>query len=236
MDLVMPRRSSPKSKPPETPSGSIFQLKIRLLEVSPMIWRRVLLPASYTLEELHGLIQVTMGWEGIHLYQFRIRAVHYGSFDLCVSSPRVTLDHFRFRKGAKFTYDYDMTDFWRHEIRVEDRLELEPGRSCPVCIDGAHACPPEECGGPEGYADRRLEAFGLEAMDDLATLADLVEAIVVEKRVGLLDDPETRWELERALERSEVRQPFLAETFSRQAVNGRLLQDEHHVLLHQRLW
>ena len=73
-------------------------------------------------------------------------------------------------------------------------------------------------------------------MDDLATLADLVEAIVVEERVGLLDDPETRWELERVIERSKVRQPFLAETFSRQAVNARLLQDEHHLLMHQRLW
>jgi hypothetical protein len=162
----------------------ILQLKIRLLEVSPMVWRRVLVPDTFTLEELHGIIQVTMGWEGIHLYQFWIRAVHYGSFDLCVSSPRVTLAHFRFRKGAKFTYEYDMTDFWRHEIRVEDRLEPEPGRPYPLCIDGVHACPPEECGGPEGYADRRLDALGFEAMDDLATLARLLEAIVLKEQVG----------------------------------------------------
>jgi hypothetical protein len=211
-------------------------LKIRLLEVSPMVWRRVLVPDTFTLEELHGIIQVTMGWEGIHLYQFWIRAVHYGSFDLCVSSPRVTLAHFRFRKGAKFTYEYDMTDFWRHEIRVEDRLEPEPGPPYPLCIDGVHACPPEECGGPKGYADRRLDALGFEAMDDLATLARLIEEIVLKEQVDLLDDPETCGELERALERTQARQLFLADSFSRQAVNARLMQDEHHVLMHQQLW
>ena len=85
MDATMPCRPSAKSRSPEPPCGAILQLKIRLLEVSPIVWRRVLVPDTFTLEELHGIIQVTMGWEGIHLYQFWIRAVHYGSFDLCVT-------------------------------------------------------------------------------------------------------------------------------------------------------
>lgn len=231
----MPRRSSTKSAPPEPPSGLILQVKVRLLGISPMIWRRLLVPASYTLEELHGVIQAAMGWEGIHLYRFWIRAVHYGSFALCVSSPRVPLDAFRFRKGTKFVYDYDMTDFWRHEVRVEDRLEPEPGRSYPVCIAGDNACPPEDCGGPEGYANRRHEAVGFEAMDDVATLSGLIEAIMVEKNTGLLDDPDTRWELEEVVDRIRARRPFLADTFSRRAVNRRFRQDEHHVLMHQQL-
>jgi hypothetical protein len=48
-------------------------LKVRLLDISPMIWRRVLVPASFTLRELHGVIQVAMGWESLHLYYFHIR-------------------------------------------------------------------------------------------------------------------------------------------------------------------
>jgi len=107
--LLVPCR--PAIEPSESSAASVLRLKIRLLEVSPMIWRRVLVPASYTLEELHGVIQVAMGWQSIHLYQFFIRAVHYGSFDLCVSSPDRTLTSFRFRKGAKFIYEYDMGDF-----------------------------------------------------------------------------------------------------------------------------
>ena len=99
--------------------GSILQLKVRLLGVSPMVWRRLLVPSSYTLRELHGVIQVAMGWEATHLYRFFIRAVHYGSIELGGEIPDVTLGSFQFRKNAKFTYDYDMGDLWRHEIRVE---------------------------------------------------------------------------------------------------------------------
>ena len=54
----------------------IVQLKVRLLGLSPMIWRRVLVPESVTLLELHGILQVGMGWDGIHLYYFDIHAVH----------------------------------------------------------------------------------------------------------------------------------------------------------------
>ena len=62
-------------------ANEIVQLKVRLLGISPMIWRRVLVPASTTLRELHGILQVTMGWDGIHLFAFDIHAVQYGSFE-----------------------------------------------------------------------------------------------------------------------------------------------------------
>lgn len=229
----MPRRPPAKNSSSEPSSGSILQVKVRLLDVSPMVWRRLLVPAAFTLEELHGVLQGAMGWEGIHLYRFRIHAVHYGSFELGVSSPRVPLDAFRFRKGAKFTYDYDMTALWRYEVRVEGLLEPEPGRLYPVCIAGDRACPPEDCGGPECYADRRREAVGFDALDDIATIARLVEAVVLDTQTGLLDDPDTRWGLEEALDRAKAREPFLADDFSRCTVNQRFRQDEHHVLMHQ---
>ena len=67
-----------------SPTGPILQIKIWLVGISPMIWRRVLLPISWTLEVLHGVIQAAMGWKGLHLYEFRIRSARYGSPDLCV--------------------------------------------------------------------------------------------------------------------------------------------------------
>jgi len=63
------------------PAPKTFQLKISLLGISPMIWRRVLVPSSSTLHKLHGIFQVAMGWDGIHLFQFDIRAVDYGSLN-----------------------------------------------------------------------------------------------------------------------------------------------------------
>ena len=55
--------------------GAILQIKIRLLDISPMIWRRVLVPESVSLRELHGVVQLAMGWEGIHLFEFVLRGV-----------------------------------------------------------------------------------------------------------------------------------------------------------------
>ena len=57
-----------KQPPPaETPlpdADAVLQIKVWLLDISPMVWRRLLVPSSYTLRELHGVIQVAMGWEG----------------------------------------------------------------------------------------------------------------------------------------------------------------------------
>lgn len=67
-----------------------------------MVWRRVQISDGATLRELHGVIQVAMGWEGIHLYQFRLRSRCCGSWELCASSPDVTLASLKqwTRRGA----------------------------------------------------------------------------------------------------------------------------------------
>ena len=80
---------------------AVLQIKVWLTGISPMVWRRVLVPASFTLRELHGVIQVAMGWDGIHLYQFRLRAARYGPCELAAASPDVTLAALRLRKGAR---------------------------------------------------------------------------------------------------------------------------------------
>jgi len=96
-------------------STRIVQLKVRLLGLSPMIWRRVLVPESVSLRELHGILQVNMGWEGTHLYYFDIYAVHYGAFELDAESPDLPFSAFGFRERERFTYLYDMGDYWEHE-------------------------------------------------------------------------------------------------------------------------
>src|SRR3954454_12996802 len=105
----MKRRLKPSPKIEPSPDAAVnidvvLQLKVWLVGISPMVWRRVLVPASFTLRELHGVIQVTMGWEGIHLYVFRLRAARYGSWQVSASSPDVTLADLRYRKGARFIY------------------------------------------------------------------------------------------------------------------------------------
>ncbi len=51
---------------------------------------------------------------------------------------------------SRFAYLYDFGDDWEHDIVVE-RVDSD-GDASIRCIGGARACPPEDCGGPPGYA------------------------------------------------------------------------------------
>ena len=71
-----------------------------------MIWRRGLVPASMTLRELHRIVQVVMGWEGVHLFLFDVHTVQYGSFELFSANPDVPMHQFGFREN-------DRCQLWR---------------------------------------------------------------------------------------------------------------------------
>ncbi|HME20482.1 MAG TPA: plasmid pRiA4b ORF-3 family protein [Acetobacteraceae bacterium] len=219
--------------PSATDASAIVQIKVWLLGVSPMVWRRLLVPSGCTLRELHGVFQVAMGWEGIHLYQFCLRAARYGSWELSASSPDVTLVALQFRKGARFFYEYDLNIPWRHEARIEDRLPSEARKAYPVCIGGSGACPPEDSGGPAAFMARRDDLLSLDALEDLETMAEIIGQVALDRRPEVLDDDETRWRLESAVEHSQARERARGRPFSRRAINTRLRDGEHHDLMHQ---
>ncbi len=56
----------------------IYQLKVTLLDTKPPIWRRLLVPAGLTLETLHDVLQVAMGWTDSHLHEFRVGKKRFG--------------------------------------------------------------------------------------------------------------------------------------------------------------
>ena len=153
------------------------QLKIRLIGISSMIWRRVLVPVSTTLHELHGIFQVTMGWEGVHQFLFDICAVRYGSFELHAANSDVPLLKFDFSVNERFSCIHDMGDHWEHEIRVE-AIDPPSKKFHPICVGGSGACPPEDCGGAFGYLECREEAEGHDARRDMVIMAGFLEYIV----------------------------------------------------------
>jgi hypothetical protein len=233
-EIALPKRVPLSPTPPQEPSGAILQFKVWLLGLSPMVWRRVQVPASFTLRQFHGVIQVAMGWEGAHLFQFHLRAIRYGSLELSARSPETTLEDLRLRKRARFIYEYDLNVPWRHEIRLEERLEPVAKRNYPYCVDGHEACPPEDCGGPADYLARREAWHSMDAIDDLGVMAEVIDQAVIQGRQEILDDADTRWRLEGALERAEERERWRGRSFSRQAVNADLRRGQHLVLMHQR--
>ena len=57
-------------------------------------------------------------------------------------------------------YIYDFGDDWRHTIKVERRFSAELWEDYPRLVDAKGRCPPEDVGGPWGYAEY------LDAMSD----------------------------------------------------------------------
>jgi hypothetical protein len=145
--------------PAPTPA-SVYQIKVTLNGSKPPIWRRVLVPDSISLHQLHTILQIVMGWTNSHLHQFIIDDEYYGepeeadgySEDL-QNEKRYRLNQFVERKGFKFTYEYDFGDSWEHTVHVEAILPVEKGKKYPVCLEGKRACPLEDIGGVEGYDD-----------------------------------------------------------------------------------
>jgi hypothetical protein len=143
------------------PKPNTFTLRIALLEHQPEIWRRLLVPGSVRLDKLHLIFQVAMGWTNSHLHQFRIGHALYGMhYD---DWPDEELHEVKFRfsdvqQNDPFRYEYDFGDSWEHEVVVERAHTVRTVLQFPVCLEGANACPPEDCGGTGGYADL-LEAL-----------------------------------------------------------------------------
>jgi hypothetical protein len=139
------------------------ELEIELEFIEPAIWRRVSVPDSYSLTDLHHVIQTAMGWHDCHLHSFEINGVNYTfpnqlpEMDMEDESTVRLAD--LIKSGTKhFLYEYDFGDDWRHRITIEKVSPIDPGSMLPVCLDGSRACPPENCGSVPGYEDL-VEAF-----------------------------------------------------------------------------
>lgn len=152
---------SPASIPAtrQRPFDSVYQLKIKLQNIKPAIWRRVLIEGSSTLDEVHTVIQAAFGWQDRHLHEFEADHIRYGDpdpGDECGPPTRdehpVRLDTIAAAEFASFDYLYDFGDGWAHRVVVEKILPAA-GITVPACIGGRRACPLEDCGGPWDYQE-----------------------------------------------------------------------------------
>jgi len=62
----------------QDPTIQVYQIRIWLRQISPSIWRRLLVRSDSTIADLHHIIQITFGWAGDHLHRFIIRGKDYG--------------------------------------------------------------------------------------------------------------------------------------------------------------
>lgn len=172
MSLNKGKKSQPRAR-----TNLVYQLKITLRGAKPPIWRRIQVQ-DCTLDKLHEHIQAAMGWSNSHLHQFTIAGENYGDPELLeddfgiLDSTKTRLSQFTPAEGCKFRfhYEYDFGDGWEHDILIEKCQPAETGEKYPRCLTGKGACPPEDCGGVWGYADRLKAIANPKHQDHPSTL------------------------------------------------------------------
>ena len=143
-------------KQPETPV-EVYVVKVTLLGTSPPVWRRVSLPRDITLHNLHRTLQIVMGWTNSHLHQFVVQRQRFPDPRSRVGTKvanenRTKLGELIWTVGARLLYEYDFGDGWQHELLLEEVLTGDESFQ-QICVAGKRCCPPEDCGGPERFAD-----------------------------------------------------------------------------------
>jgi hypothetical protein len=148
---------------PGTPAiDAALQFRVELLLMPYPVWRRLLVPPTFTFWDLHVAIQDAMGWQDKHLHRFTIDGPEFGQrvrFGIpdpsgfhgvheIIPGWEHTVDGFFRPASSPALYTYDFGDNWQHEIFLEEYVPGHSAADLPICMAGEGACPPEDCGGP----------------------------------------------------------------------------------------
>ena len=141
---------------------------------NPLCWRLIEVPASYTFLDLHVIIQECMRWLDYHLFDFRFTSngqkrqldEHGDMYDdfsdwmTPEERKRQPVKSFSrdvhlgeiFPRTRTAVYSYDYGDGWEIDVKVVKTIKHRDHDE-PLVLDGDGAAPPEDVGGPAGYAD-----------------------------------------------------------------------------------
>jgi len=183
-----------------------FEFEISVLEIQPRIWRRFLIRSDATFMHFHSAIQQAFGWQNYHLFEFLDGKVeendtrpHYAMKRPQIArsehaEPRddepdvpeannIELRHYFSAKNQRCFYVYDFGDNWQHSVELKGVVDMPQEFTCRL-LDGARACPPEDCGGTMGY-EECCEAVSM-SKEDIRKL-DGYAREEVEARIEWLD-------------------------------------------------
>ena len=135
-------------------------LRVELNRTKPLIWREFLIPFDFTFYQLHHTLQIIMGWENYHLFEFmndqyrigiKYKDDPFAETENLMESHKVQIHEVLQKKGQQINYLYDFGDHWEHTITLVQLLN-DVKIPAPFCCEGEFNCPPEDVGGiPEFY-------------------------------------------------------------------------------------
>jgi Plasmid pRiA4b ORF-3-like protein len=193
----------------------IARLKITLDDVAPAVVRRIEVPFRIRLDRLHAVLQAAVGWTNSHLWEFRARDVGWGIPDPGwgdgpLDASKATLAAVVKDTGAKrLTYLYDFGDGWEHTIRIERIGQALPGELYPRLLDATGARPPEDIGGPPGYAEF-LAAIADPQHERYAEFSEFYDTDFDPNVVNVIAIQQRLTDLARRWSRSKPKQPKFA--------------------------
>jgi Plasmid pRiA4b ORF-3-like protein len=207
---------------PQRTDPDIYQLRIVLRDISPLIWRRLLVQSDTTLAQLHLMLQLCFEWSNEHLYRFRVYGKDFGHNN--ADTQHVRLNTFGLHQGERFRYFYNFIARWQCDIRLEATLPFDPKQVYPVCTGGKRPAPPEYV--PDAWAYLELlDAHRYPPFEAILTLADMAQAMLnappgvsIREAVGDLDT------IRDAKARLETYDQFQPSAFKRRRLNAELRQ------------
>jgi hypothetical protein len=140
--------------------ASSLQFRVSVRDVRPEIWRKLLVSSDITLEKLHTVLQVLMGWRNHHLYAFVIDQKRYyppneNYEDIGRNNSIQTKLSKVLRKTlSSITYEYDFGDGWVIELCSELKNDSLQQNQFAECIEGSRHGPAEDSGGSRGYMEK----------------------------------------------------------------------------------
>jgi hypothetical protein len=137
-----------------------YLLTIELLETDPLVTRKIKVSSESSMYLLHHIIQQVMPWKNSHLYMFTIDGRIIADsrlldeeLGMIEDAKTLMLEDVLTTPGKTVGYEYDFGDNWKHLIRLEEIIHQPQSEALPQILDGSNACPPEDCGGVDGFRD-----------------------------------------------------------------------------------
>jgi hypothetical protein len=139
----------------------IARLKVEIDDVMPAVVRRIEVPVAIRLDDLHFVLQIAIGWQNCHPFEFRTGDAdpdckRWGLLDrddpdsnLLAAETATLADVLALRHT--FRYDYVYGEDWAHTVALEDIAPAALDASYPRLVSAHGRCPPADIGGPEGY-------------------------------------------------------------------------------------
>ena len=135
--------------------SDIARIRVAIDDVAPPVVRRVEVPLAMRLDDLHFVLQIAIGWQNCHPFEFRIADKAWGLVDRDAETNPLPAEGATladvFALGRAFKYGYVFGEDWQHSAEIEAVVTAEAGASYPRLLEAEGRCPPADIGGPAGY-------------------------------------------------------------------------------------